>query len=153
MVLIFGTRRVGKTVLMRQIIDSYTGNTMLLNGEDNDALALLAEKSIANYSRLVKGIDLLAIDEAQNVPDIGAKLKLMLDEIRGLRVLASGSSSFELFNKTGEPLVGRGAQFLLTPFSQAEIAQNETLLQTRQNLETRMVYGSYPEIVLMVFLR
>jgi predicted AAA+ superfamily ATPase len=97
-VLIFGTRRVGKTVLMRQIIDSYAGNIMLLNGEDNDALALLAEKSIANYSRLVKGIDLLAIDEAQNVPDIGAKLKLMLDEIRGLRVLASGSSSFELFS-------------------------------------------------------
>ena len=104
---------------------------------------------MANYRHLLTGIDLLAIDEAQNIPQIGNILKLIVDEIPGISVLASGSSSFDLLNKTGEPLVGRGTQFLLTPFSQQEIAQTETALQTRQNLESRLIYGSYPEVVTM----
>lgn len=92
---------------------------------------------------------MLAIDEAQNIPQIGSILKLIVDEIPGISVLASGSSSFDLLNKTGEPLVGRSTQFLLTPFSQREIAQTETALETRQNLEARLIYGSYPEVVMM----
>ncbi|NLF41273.1 MAG: ATP-binding protein [Bacteroidales bacterium] len=146
-VLIFGARRVGKTILMRQIIKDYKGKTMLLNGEDYDTLALLEEQSIANYRHLLEGIDLLVIDEAQNVPSIGSKIKLMVDEIEGIRVIASGSSSFDLLNKAGEPLVGRSTQFQLMPFSQKEIAQRETLLETRQNIESRLIYGSYPEVV------
>lgn len=148
-VLIFGARRVGKTVMMRKIVDTYPGRTMMLNGEDYDTLALLEKRTVANYRHLLTGIDLLAIDEAQNIPQIGNILKLIVDEIPGISVLASGSSSFDLLNKTGEPLVGRGTQFLLTPFSQQEIAQTETALQTRQNLESRLIYGSYPEVVTM----
>ena len=148
-VLIFGARRVGKTVMMRKIVDTYPGRTMMLNGEDYDTLALLEKRTVANYRHLLTGIDLLAIDEAQNIPQIGNILKLIVDEIPGISVLASGSSSFDLLNKTGEPLVGRGTQFLLTPFSQQEIAQTETALQTRQNLEARLIYGSYPEVVTM----
>ena len=121
----------------------------MLNGEDYDTLALLENRSIANYRHLLDGIDLLAIDEAQNIPQIGSILKLIVDEIPGISVLASGSSSFDLLNKTGEPLVGRSTQFLLTPFSQREIAQTETALETRQNLEARLIYGSYPEVVMM----
>ena len=113
-VLIFGARRVGKTVMMRKIVDNYSGRTMMLNGEDYDTLALLENRSIANYRHLLDGIDLLAIDEAQNIPQIGSILKLIVDEIPGISVLASGSSSFDLLNKTGEPLVGRSTQFLLT---------------------------------------
>lgn len=148
-VLIFGARRVGKTVLIRQLINGFKGKTMLLNGEDYDTLALLEERSIANYRHLLEGVDLLAIDEAQNIPEIGSKLKLILDEIEGIRVIASGSSSFDLLNKTGEPLVGRSTQFHLTPFSQKEIAPTETVLETRQNLESRLIYGSYPEVVIL----
>lgn len=139
----------GKTVMMRKIVDTYPGRTMMLNGEDYDTLALLEKRTAANYRHLLTGIDLLAIDEAQNIPQIGNILKLIVDEIPGISVLASGSSSFDLLNKTGEPLVGRGTQFLLTPFSQQEIAQTETALQTRQNLESRLIYGSYPEVVTM----
>lgn len=146
-ILIFGARRVGKTVLMRQLIKNFDGKTMLLNGEDYDTIALLEERSIANYKHLLEGIDLLAIDEAQNVPDIGMKLKLIIDEVKNIRVLASGSSSFDLLNKAGEPLVGRATQFYLTPFSQKEIAQVENALETKQNLEARLIYGSYPEVV------
>lgn len=148
-VLIFGARRVGKTVMMRQIVDSYSGRTMMLNGEDFDTLDLLRNRSVANYRHLLNGIDLLAIDEAQNVPQIGSVLKLIVDEVPGISVLASGSSSFDLLNKTGEPLVGRSTQFLLTPFSQREIAQSETVFETRQNFESRLIYGSYPEVVMM----
>jgi len=68
---------------------------------------------------------------------------------KGIKILVSGSSFFDLFNKSGEPLVGRSTPFHLTAFSQAEISQKETLLQTRQNLENRLIYGSYPEVVLM----
>jgi len=134
-------------MLIRQLIDSFEGETMLLNGEDYDTLALLEERTIANYRHLLKGVDLLAIDEAQNIPEIGSKLKLIVDEIEGIRVIASGSSSFDLLNKAGEPLVGRSTQFHLTPFSQKEIAPTETALKTRQNLESRLIYGSYPEVV------
>ena len=146
-ILIFGARRVGKTVLIHQLVSNFKGKTMLLNGEDYDTLALLEERTIANYRHLLDGVDLLAIDEAQNIPEIGSKLKLIVDEVEGIRVIASGSSSFDLLNKAGEPLVGRSTQFHLTPFSQREIAQTETVLETRQNLESRLIYGSYPEVV------
>lgn len=112
---------------------------MLLNGEDYDTLALLKERSIANYRHLLEGVGLLAIDEAQNIPDIGSQLKLIVDEVEGICVIASGSSSFDLLNKAGEPLVGRSTQFYLTPFSQREIAPTETALETRQNLESRLI--------------
>lgn len=148
-VLIFGARRVGKTVMMRKIVSEFSGRTMMLNGEDFDTLALLENRSVSNYRHLLEGIDLLAIDEAQNIPQIGNILKLIVDEIPGIKVLASGSSSFDLLNRTGEPLVGRSTQFLLTPFSQSELAQTETPLETRQNLESRLIYGSYPEVVMM----
>ena len=147
--IILGARRVGKTVLMNQIVKQFEGKTITLNGEDYDTLALLENRSIANYRNLLNGIELLAIDEAQHIPDIGAKLKLMVDEIQEIKIIVSGSSSFDLFNKSGEPLVGRSTPFHLTAFSQKEIAQIENLLETRQNLETRLIYGSYPDVVLM----
>lgn len=147
-VLIFGARRVGKTMLIKQITDGFAGKTMVMNGDDMDIQALLGNSSIANYQRLFSDVELLVIDEAQNIPDIGKKLKLIVDEIPGIKVIASGSSSFDLKNKTGEPLVGRATQFFLTPFSQAEISQTENALDTRRNIETRLIYGSYPDVVL-----
>jgi predicted AAA+ superfamily ATPase len=148
-ILIFGARRVGKTVLIQQITNYFEGKILLLNGEDDDSVALLREKSISNYKNLLKGIDLLVIDEAQNIPEIGQKLKLMVDEIAGIKIIASGSSSFDLNNKTGEPLVGRSFTYHLFPFSQQELSAEENLLETRRKLEQRLIYGIYPEIELM----
>lgn len=146
-VLVFGARRVGKTVLLKRLVQEFKGKSLLLNGEDYDAMALLENRSIANYRHLLEGVDLLAIDEAQYIPDIGHKLKLIVDEMESVSVLASGSSSFDLLNKAGEPLVGRSTQFLLTPFSHKELAQVESALDVKQNLEARLIYGSYPEVV------
>ena len=148
-VMIFGARRIGKTILMNQIAKQHIGKILVLNGEDYDTLALLENRSIANYRNLLNGVDLLLIDEAHNIPEIGAKLKLMVDEVQGIKILVSGSSSFDLFNKSEEPLVGRSFPFHLTAFSQSEISQIENRLQTQQNLELRLLYGSYPEVVLM----
>ena len=147
--LIFGARRVGKTVLMKHIYDNFPGNKMFMNGEDLDIALLLQKRSVSNYKSIFGGIELLAIDEAQNIQEIGHIIKLIVDEIPGIRVIASGSSSFDLLNKTGEPLVGRSTQFVLTPFSQQELSSLENMLETHRNLESRLIYGSYPEVVLM----
>lgn len=147
--LIFGARRVGKTVLMKHIYDNFPGNKMFMNGEDLDTALLLQKRSVSNYKGVFGGIELLAIDEAQNIPEIGQIIKLIVDEIPGIRVIASGSSSFDLLNKTGEPLVGRSTQFVLTPFSQQELSRRENMLETHRNLESRLIYGSYPDVVLM----
>lgn len=145
--LLFGARRVGKTFLVNQIVHNFSGNTMTLNGEDVDTAAMLETMSIANYRHLFQSVDLLAIDEAQHIPDIGHKLKLIVDEVPGIRVIASGSSSFDLKNQAGEPLVGRSTQFTLLPLSQEEISSVETVLDTKRNLEQRLLYGTYPEVV------
>ena len=147
--LIFGARRVGKTVLMKHIYDNFPGNKMFMNGEDLDTALLLQKRSVSNYKGVFGEIELLAIDEAQNIPEIGQIIKLIVDEIPGIRVIASGSSSFDLLNKTGEPLVGRSTQYVLTPFSQQELSRRENMLETHRNLESRLIYGSYPEVVLM----
>jgi predicted AAA+ superfamily ATPase len=152
--LLFGVRRTGKTFLISQILDEFpekgdSREMLLLNGEDYDAQVLLEPCSIANYKRLLEGVRLFALDEAQNIPNIGQKLKLMVDELPDIRIIASGSSSFDLLNQAGAPLVGRSASFYLTPFSQKELAPYENPLETRQRLDDRLIYGSYPEVALM----
>lgn len=146
-VLIYGARRVGKTVLLKEIVKKTDGKTIILNGEDIDVHNMLQNRSVSNFHQLFSGIDLLAIDEAQNIPQIGQVIKLIVDEIDGIKVIATGSSSFDLLNKIGEPLVGRASQFVLSPFSIKEIAQQQNGIEIKQNLASRLIYGSYPEVV------
>ena len=146
-VLIYGARRVGKTILLKEIFNKIEGKKMLLIGEDMDVQNMLQNRSVHHYRQLFEGLNLLAIDEAQSIPEIGSVIKLIIDEIPHIQVIATGSSSFDLLNKIGEPLVGRASQFLLTPFSIREIAQKQNGMELRQNLENRIVYGSYPEVV------
>jgi hypothetical protein len=148
-VLIFGARRVGKTIMLQNILSHVKGKVLFLNGDDFDTLKLLEDRSVANYSRLLKGVDILAIDEAQLIPEIGHKLKLIVDTFEKIRVIATGSSSFDLLNRSGEPLVGRAKQFLLTPFSQQELSQEENILETKRSLPDRLIYGTYPDVVKM----
>ncbi|WP_304064147.1 ATP-binding protein [Pedobacter glucosidilyticus] len=144
--LLFGTRRVGKTHLLKSIESSLNIPFLHLNAEDTDTATLLENRSIANYKRLLGENRLLIIDEAQVIPEIGKILKLMIDEFEDLTIIATGSSAFDLSNQTGEPLTGRSYTYYLYPIAQAELAKHENILQTRQNLEERLIYGSYPEI-------
>ena len=145
-ILIMGTRRVGKTVLVETLRDDYHGESLILNAEDFDVQELLKNRSAANYRRLVGKATLLIIDEAQVIADIGKILKLMIDSIPHLTIVATGSSSFDLANKTGDPLTGRQIPLHLYPLSQREIGSMENHLETTQNLEDRLIFGCYPEL-------
>lgn len=145
--IVYGARRVGKTHLMRTVEEQFAGKSLFLNAEDLDTVTLLSDRRVASFSRWVADIDLLIIDEAQIVPEIGKSLKLLIDSFPKLTILASGSSAFELSNKTGEPLVGRQILFQLFPIAQMELSKEENYLVTKQQLETRLIYGSYPEVL------
>ncbi|HTN35563.1 MAG TPA: ATP-binding protein [Arachidicoccus sp.] len=145
-ILILGTRRVGKTVLIDTIRKKYQEKTLILNAEDFDVQELLRNRSVANYKRIIGNANLLIIDEAQVLPNIGQILKLMIDNIPELTIIATGSSSFDRANKTGDPLTGRSIHYHLYPLSQTEISAGENALETTQNLEDRLIFGSYPEL-------
>ncbi len=144
---IYGARRVGKTKLIKHLLRRFSASDyLLLNGEDQDAKQLLEKQSISNYKRLLTGKSLLVIDEAQHIHNIGEKLKLIVDEVPDIKIIATGSSVFDLSYKLGEPLVGRKHTLQLHPIAQMELQPNESLLETKANLEERLIYGSYPEL-------
>ena len=146
-VLVFGARRVGKTEMAKTIINNMKVDFLLLNGEDIEHKDLLQNRSSSNYLRLLGEKKLLVIDEAQAIPEIGLKLKLMIDTIPEIKILVTGSSSFELNNQVGEPLVGRKIEYSLFPLSQMELQQQEDYLKSVSNLEERLIFGGYPELV------
>jgi len=145
--LLIGARRVGKTELLLQVQEHFKNGCLWLNGEDEDTEDLLAERTVANYKRLLQDKKLLIIDEAQYITDIGRKVKLMIDEIKPLHIIITGSSSFDLQQNEGEPLVGRSITNQLYPIAQMELALNENVLETRQNLADRLLFGGYPEVL------
>ncbi|MDZ4757600.1 MAG: ATP-binding protein [Bacteroidota bacterium] len=143
--ILLGARRVGKTEILQAIYESRKDTTLWLNGEDRDTEVLLERRSEANYRKLLAGYNLLIIDEAQYIEDVSRKVKLMIDTIKPLHIIITGSSAFDL-SQMGEPLVGRSITYHLYPLAQMEWKQNENLLQIKQNLEDRLIYGSYPEL-------
>jgi uncharacterized protein len=146
--LILGARRVGKTSLIKHLAQGLKDPFLLLNGEDMFTAQVLKQRSVENYKRLLGNHKILIIDEAQKVPDIGIILKLIVDELDGIKVIATGSSVFDLTNKLGEPLTGRKVTFQLFPFAQMEFMAEENLVETRARLEERLLFGSYPELIL-----
>jgi predicted AAA+ superfamily ATPase len=147
-VIIYGARRTGKTTLVKQFLQDVYEPYLMVSGEDITVQGYLASQSIEKLSAFVGANRLLVVDEAQKVPNIGANLKLIIDHIPGIRIIATGSSSFDLARAVGEPLTGRKTTLRLYPLSQLEIGQIEQRHQTDANLESRLIYGSYPEVVL-----
>lgn len=146
--LLLGARRVGKSHLLRQVISELNpSELLLLNGEDQTTIDRMAVRSVENFKVLIGNAKFLFIDEAQNIPDIGTKLKLLVDEIPNVSVIVTGSSMFELSNKLGEPLVGRSHIIQLFPFAQLEYQPYENIIETDSRLEQRLIYGSYPELI------
>jgi predicted AAA+ superfamily ATPase len=146
--ILLGARRVGKTELLKNYLQTIPdGSYLQLNGEDINDANLLKERSVANYKRLLHNIDVLVIDEAQTIPEIGLILKLIVDSIEGIKIIATGSSIFDLNNNLGEPLVGRKNTLYLFPIAQMEYSQYENYKQTTEKLEERLLFGSYPELL------
>ncbi len=146
-VIVFGARRVGKTVLVKQILKILNEPFIALNGEDINVHDKLAVRTVENYKQLIGTYKLLYIDEAQKIPEIGLKLKLMIDEIKGLKIIISGSSSFDIYKEAGEPLTGRKYSFNLFALSEREYNQVENTVSKIDKVRERLIFGNYPELL------
>jgi uncharacterized protein len=146
-VIVFGARRVGKTVLVKEVLDKIKEPVLTLNGEDINVHDKLAIRSVENYKQILGSYKLLYIDEAQKIPEIGLKLKLMIDEIEDLKIIISGSSSFDIHKDAGEPLTGRKYTFNLFALSESEYNQVENNIEKIDKVRQRLVFGNYPELL------
>lgn len=145
--LLLGPRRAGKTVILKNFKEKSPLNLLVLNGDDTDVHGLLEPRSIKNYQRLLTPVEGIIIDEAQHIPDIGMKLKLMVDELPEKYFFVSGSSPFDLLNQAGEPLTGRKWDYPVFPPLQMELSMTESYPDTVALLDERLVYGHYPEVL------
>ena len=141
-VIIYGPRRIGKTTLLKKFVESLDKEAVLfVNGDDINARQFLESQSIENLRDFVGRHQYLIVDEAQYVRNIGLNLKLIVDHIPGIKVIATGSSSFDLAQNIGEPLTGRRFVLKLFPLAQMEISSREKTHETAANLENRLIFG------------
>lgn len=145
-VTIMGARQVGKSTLLRMMLGERE-NVLWMNGDDPDVLELFDNITSTRLKAIVGGNDIVVIDEAQRIPNIGLRMKLITDQISGVQVIATGSSSFELSNKINESLAGRKREFTMFPLTFSEMVEESNLLSELRMLPHRMVYGYYPEVV------
>lgn len=144
---IYGPRQVGKTTLLRRYLQDATLKWKLVTGDDIRVQDVLGSLDLRRLLAYVEGYELLAIDEAQAVPSIGAALKLLVDEAPGLHLVVTGSSSFELAGQIGEPLTGRKRTLSLFPIAQMEMLAVNNRYELREQLEDRLLYGAYPAVL------
>ncbi len=154
-VVIYGARRVGKTTLVKIFLEKLNetkpqlkDKILFVNGDDILVKQYLESQSIQRLKEFVAGNEIFIVDEAQYVKNIGLNLKLIVDHIPNIKVIATGASSFDLAKDIGEPLTGRRFVLRLYPFAQMELSKIEKFHETKSNLENRLIFGSYPEIVL-----
>lgn len=145
--IIYGPRQCGKTTLLKHITEPYRNEVLWLNGDNPDTRNLLSGISSAAWKRVIGKRKILVVDEAQRIENIGVSLKLVVDELPDVQLIATGSSSFELMNRTAEPLTGRKFEYRLLPFSFAELCHDRGLFEEKQERERRMLFGCYPDIV------
>lgn len=145
-IILMGARQVGKTTLLRQIFEKEE-SLLWLNGDETDVQALFKDISATRLKAIFGNKKYIIIDEAQRIPDIGLRLKLITDQIADIQLIATGSSSFDLANKVNEPLTGRKWEFKMYPLSFGEMVNHHGLLDEKRLIPHRLVYGYYPEIV------
>lgn len=144
---LYGPRRVGKTTLLRLVAEELAEKPPFLNGEERLVKEVFSSHDSARIGGLIGPAKTVFLDEAQHIPDIGENLKLLVDTFPEVAVLATGSSSFDLAKKTGEPLTGRREVLTLYPLSQLELVENFGRAKVLAKLEETLLFGSYPEVV------
>lgn len=147
-ILLIGARQIGKTTLLRQVLLNCKEKSLWLNADESDVKRKLENATTSTQLlQLFGNAKLIVIDEAQQVEDIGLKLKLIIDTNPELQIIATGSSAFELLQKSNEPLTGRKKEYHLYPISFSEMVNHTSLLTEQRLLENRLIYGSYPEVI------
>lgn len=145
-IVLYGARQVGKTTLIKLLLKKQFKKVLEINADQKKYLDILSSTDLNQLKRLVTGYNLLFIDEAQRIPNIGLNLKIIHDNIPGLKIIATGSSSFELANKISEPLTGRTWTYTLFPISILEWSKIYNPFEIDGKLPEFMTYGMYPEI-------
>ncbi|MBQ7691869.1 MAG: ATP-binding protein [Muribaculaceae bacterium] len=145
-IIIMGPRQVGKSTLLKQLFGARQ-DVLWLNGDEPDVPAIFDQATSIRLKAFIGNRKVVIVDEAQRISDIGLKLKLIIDNISDVQLVASGSSSFELSNKINEPLTGRKFEYQLFPLSFGEMVDDTDLLTEKRMLKHRMVYGYYPDVV------
>lgn len=146
--IVYGPRRVGKTTLLNNYLASTPLKYRLAIGDDLPTQEILSSIDIGLLKEYLEGFELLAIDEAQYIPNIGSALKIIVDQIPGIYVIATGSSSFELAGQVGEPLTGRKRTLTLYPISQSELISLHNRFDLRERLEDYLIFGTYPDAII-----
>jgi len=146
-IILLGPRQVGKSTLLQQLSSKFAKPVMWWNGDDADIRTILSNTTATSLRSLLGKSRTLIIDEAQRIENIGLSIKLMIDQLKDVKVIATGSSAFELANHINEPLTGRKWEYHLFPFSFGEMVEEHGLLTEKRLLDHRLVYGYYPEIV------
>ena len=144
-ILLLGPRQVGKTTLIQELIQEK--EYLFLNGDDPSIRSILENASTVQLQSIIGNYKIVFIDEAQRISNIGLTLKLITDQFKSVQLLVSGSSSFEINNKTQEPLTGRKFEYHLFPISWEEFENNTGYLVAQQQLEERLIYGMYPDVI------
>jgi predicted AAA+ superfamily ATPase len=147
-IILVGPRQVGKTTLLQQLVSNSSRSVLSLNCDEPEVQSMLTATNVAKLKTIIGNHELVVIDEAQKVDNIGLTLKLIVDNFDGVQVVATGSSAFELRNRLNEPLTGRKFEYQMFPISCGEIIDTYGLLDERRTLENRLIYGSYPDIIM-----
>ena len=145
-IVIMGARQVGKSTLLKDLFANRQ-DVLWMNGDDQDVRNLFDNLSSTRAKAIIGKNNILIIDEAQRITNIGLKIKLFTDQVEGVQVIATGSSSFELANRLNEPLTGRKREFKMFPITFSEMVNHTSLLDELRMIPHRMVYGYYPEVV------
>jgi predicted AAA+ superfamily ATPase len=145
-IVILGARQTGKTTLLKKIM-AQNDNCIWINGDEYDIQERFKNATSTQLNALIGNHRLVIIDEAQRLENIGLALKLLHDNYPEIQIIATGSSAFELLNKTNEPLTGRKLEYQLFPISFEEMIVSNTQLIEKRHLNTRLVFGSYPEVI------
>lgn len=146
-IIVLGARQVGKTTLITDLLLESRNDFLSLNGDDSDVRLILSDVNIGSLSRLIGNNKILFIDEAQRIPDIGLVIKICVDRLKDVQVIATGSSSFELLQTIQEPLTGRAWQWTMYPLSFQELVNHTDLLTQQRLLNERLIFGTYPDII------
>ena len=146
-IIVVGPRQVGKTTLLKMLANEYDRKILVWNCDEPDVRRKLAEPTSTMLGNETAGYDIVFIDEAQRVQNIGITLKLLIDNYPEKQVVVTGSSAIELSNSINEPLTGRKYEYVLFPFSVEELVKENGIQEERRLLERRLIYGAYPEVV------
>ena len=145
-IVLIGARQVGKTTLLKDCLQGYD-HVLWMNGDNLETRTLMESITVERYRSMLEDNDIVVIDEAQRIEDIGLKCKLLTDNFPEVQLVVTGSSSLDLANKVNEPLTGRKWEYRLFPLSYGELSAHYGAMQEWQKLPIRLVYGSYPDVV------